>query len=269
MAAGTRREADGETRLVAFMSAVAGDDGEGEVFHLPDMHFEGPNLDLPSPPEDLRYDDFEDWRSAALLAVNGIDTTGEDLADALDNQQGVLLAAAAHASAAFPELESRLREVILRADDVAAVESAYALARLGHNDSLSVLHAALTRPPGAYLSPIFAAGYLARRDDPSGFPVVRAALGSELLAVNMLACKQLTFFAPFHGAVGSDGEEIDVLQLFERALGDENLSVQAQALAQLQWIQSPPTRPLVERYLAHVEDPYLAGLARAVLDAYL
>jgi hypothetical protein len=246
MAADTRGDGEGKPRLGAVMSAMS----EGEVFRLPDRHFEGPNLDLPGPPADLHYEDYEDWRSAALLAVNHIDTTEDDLADALDTQQGVLLAAAAHASAAFPELESRLHDVILRADDVAAVEAAYALVRLGHDDILPVLRAALARPAGAYLSPLFAAGYLARRGDPSGFPVVRAALGSELLAVNMLACKQLWFFVPFQGAVGADGQEIDVLQLFERALGDGEPGVRAQALAQLRWIQSPPFRALLEWYLA-------------------
>lgn len=256
------REAGGARQLAASVSAG---DGEGEGYRLPDLHFEGPNLDLPGPPEDLPYDRVEDWRSEALLAVNDIGVNLEGLAGALHTEDGVLLAAAAHAAAAFPDLASLLRQVAQGQDDLAAVEAAYALARLGHDDGVAALHDALDRPAGPYLSPVLAAGYLARIGSPSGYHVVRKALGSELLAVRMLACKQLAFFAPFHGTADAGGEVIDVFGAFERSLADEDPSIQGQALTQLQWLGSPLARPIVEPYLGRVEDRDLAELARATL----
>src|SRR5262249_55738790 len=59
---------------------------------------------------------------------------------------------------------------------------------------IPVLRATLELPVGAYLSPITAAGYLARLGDATGLDVIRAALDSELLASRMLAVKQLYFF---------------------------------------------------------------------------
>ena len=200
---------------------------EVEIYHLEDIHYEGPNLDLPAPPPGLPYERYEDWRSTELLAVNGIPATEEALLGALRTQEGVLLAAAAHAvgshgvRGAIPQLE----EVARGPDDNAGVEAAYALARLGDEAGKELLKSALERPVGPYLSPVFAAGYLAQLGDPSGFPVVREGLASDLLAVRMLACKQLAFFLPF--------PDLDARALLERALEDPDPSIRRQARAEL------------------------------------
>jgi HEAT repeat protein len=214
----------------------------GEVHRLPDVHYEGPNLDLPSPPADLPYEQLEDWRSTELLALNGIPATPDALLDALQTQSGVLLSAAAHAcgstgvDAAIP----LLKQVARGADDYAGVEAAYALVRLGDDEGLPLLHEALKRPVGAYLSPILAAGYLAQLGDPAGYAVVREALGSEFLAARMLACKQLYFFAALHGS------GVDALGLFKQALDDEDPTVKAQALGQLRRLRWDEAEPLLE-----------------------
>ena len=245
----------------------AGESADHQVYRLEDVHFEGPNLDLPSPPPDLPYDQFEDWRSIELLAINGIPATEEALLEALRSQSNVLLSAAAHASgssgltAAIP----LLREVARGPDDYAAVEAAYALARLGDADGAGLLRESLQRPLDAYLSPVLAAGYLARLGDPSGFPVVRKALGSDLLATKMLACKQLFFFLPFQGTEDGPGSFVDALGLFEQALKDQDTTVQGQALAQLRSLRSVETRPLLENYVDQVEDGYLHDLARDIV----
>jgi hypothetical protein len=197
------------------------------IHHLDDMHFEGPNLDLPSPPPDLPYERYEDWRSTTLLAINGIHADEASLLTALDTQANVLLSAAAHtagstgARAAIP----RLREVAKGEDDYAAAEAAYALARLGDEDGARMLRAAATQPAGALLGPVLAAGYLAQLGDPAGFEVVATALESSLLATRMLACKQLYFFAPF--------DAVDARALLERALSDPEETVRRQARAEL------------------------------------
>jgi HEAT repeat protein len=198
---------------------------EGEVFRLDDLHYEAPNLDLPSPPPDLPYADYADWHDRAVLAANGVD----DARAGLSHPDGLLRAAAAHTAGADgdPAVIPRLRELAAdREDDAAAVEAAYALARLGAaEDGVPVLRAALALPVGAYLSPITAAGYLARLGDASGLDVIRAALDSELLASRMLAVKQLYFFLDL---------DDDARRLLERARDDDpEPSVRAQAAAEL------------------------------------
>jgi hypothetical protein len=208
---------------------VAGSD-EPEVHELEDVRFEGPNTDLPSPPADLPYARYEDWRSVALLAVlavNGIPETEEALLEALRTQENILLSAAAHAcgSLALHRAAPRLREVARGPDDYAGVEAAYALARLGEEDGAGLLREALERPLAAYLSPVLAAGHLAQLGDPSGFPVVLAGLDGELLATKMLACKQLYFFARY--------DDVDAVAALERAAEDPDPSVGRQARVQL------------------------------------
>ena len=205
---------------------MAGGD-EPEIHELEDVSFEGPNTDLPSPPPDLPYERYEDWYSVELLAVNGIPATEEALLEALRTQENILLSAAAHAcgSMGLHSAVPRLREVARGPDDYAGVEAAYALALLGEEDGAELLREALERPLAAYLSPVLAAGYVARLDDPSGFPVVLAGLESEFLATKMLACKQLYFFARF--------DSVNAVAALERAAEDPDPSVQRQARVQL------------------------------------
>ncbi|GAC1369464.1 MAG: hypothetical protein NVSMB32_14270 [Actinomycetota bacterium] len=236
-----------------------------QTFALADMQFPGPSMEVPDPPQDMAPQAQDDFRSVALLAANGVAATQADLIAALAAQTGVLLHAAAHASGSchIPAAVPLLRAVAMGSDDQAAVEAAYALVRLGHNDGRDGLHAALQRPLGAYLSPVLAAGYLAQLGDPSGFAVVREGLASEFLATRMLACKQLLSFMPFHGHIEEAGEPLDVLGLFRRALHDPEPSVQGQALAQLRSV-GPSALPLVEHYLSGVQDHYLRQLAQGI-----
>jgi hypothetical protein len=202
-----------------------------DAVRLDDMHFEGPNLDLPPAPEGLAYADYEDWRADALLAANGVDTTERSLLEALRTRGNVLLAAAARASGRHrvEAAKGLLREVAEGPDDYAGVEAAYGLARLGEEDGRALLRHALERPLGPYLSPVLAAGHLARLGDPSGFPLVREGLGSDLLAVKMLGCKQLAVFLPFEGEALPDGSVVDARAQLERASGDPELAAEARA----------------------------------------
>jgi HEAT repeat protein len=204
---------------------VSGD--EGRVYRLEDIEYEGPTLDVPSPPPDLPYERFEDWRSAELLTANGIAGDGDALLEALRAQEGILLAAAAHTAGArgLQAAAPLLRHVAEGEDDDAAVEAAYALARLGDSAGESLLRGALDRPVGPYLSPLPAAGYLAQLGDAEGLAAVREGLASDLLAVRMLACTQLAFFLPVAGA--------EARALLERALADPDPAVRRQARAQV------------------------------------
>jgi HEAT repeat protein len=244
----------------------SGETGENEVYWLQDLHFEGPNLDVPSPPLDLPWEQREDWRSIKLLAINGIPATEEALIKALQTQGNVLLSAAAHASGSSMAKRAipLLRKVARGPDDYAAVEAAYALTRLGDAGGEMLLREALQRPVGAYLSPVLAAGYLAQLGDPSGCVVVGTALGSDLSAIRMLACKQLVFFLPFQGQGQVPGA--GTFALFEQALRDHDGTVQGEVLAQLQSLRSAETKPLLENYIDQAHDPSLRDVAQGILD---
>jgi hypothetical protein len=222
-----------------------GDVADG-VYELDDVHVVGPNLDIPAAPADLPYEQLEDWRSAELLAANGIPATRDALLEALASQTDLLLAAAAHASWSTPDATPQLRRITEGPDDWAAVEAANALVRLGETDALEVLHGALARPVGPFLSPLLAAGYLAQHGDPSGASTLRAGLDSSLLAARMLACKQLFFLLPYEGRSDTEGRAIDVAGLFEAALGDEDPSVREQAAGELRRSDSDLARTLLE-----------------------
>jgi hypothetical protein len=241
---------------------------EGEVFEFPDMTFVGPNLDIEAPAFDVPYDRYDDENSLGLLAVNGIEASDGAVLQALSDQTGVLLAAAAHAAgvlsvgAAVP----RLRELCSGPDDQAAVEAAFALVRLGEDDARSILHEALLRPVDAYLSAVLAANYLARLGDPAGFPVVRAGLASEFLATRMLACRSLLLFVPYAGQAEPSGATIDVAALYDQALHDPEPGIRGEALVQLRWAPPELAQPLLERYLASSHDDLLRGYATEALE---
>ena len=58
---------------------------------------------------------------------------------------------------------------------------------------------------------------------------MRSGLGSDLLAVKMLACKQLAVFLPHEGDALPDGSVVDARAQFERALEDPELAAEARA----------------------------------------
>jgi HEAT repeat protein len=224
---------------------------EGEVLHLEDMEFEGPNLDVPDPPADLAYEAIEDWYSLQILELNGIANTEAALIEALETDSDVLQAAAAHSCWPYPSAEhALLAHTADGEDDNVAVEAAYALARQGHPGSLELLHRFLDRPVGPYLSPVLAAGYLAQRGDPSGFAVVRQGLSNEFRTTRMLACKQLYFFLRYQGQLTPGGDSVDAAGLFELALKDEEPAIRGQALGQLQRSSLPEARSILDRHAA-------------------
>ncbi len=243
-------------------------DGEG-TFQLEDISFDGPNLDVPNPPAGTPYEEFEDYRTARLLEANDLPTTADGIVRALQDQTGVLLAAAAHAAgsqsigAAIP----RLRQVVEGSDDQAAVEAAYALGRLGDAAARQTLVEAVSRPADAYLSALVAAGYLAQLGDPIGFPKVEEGLGSGLSAIRMLACKQLYFFMPFDGANLPSGGPIDAAGAYQRALQDPDPDIQWQALAELRLLRSPATKSLLDAYVERAQDEGLRRVARETLES--
>ncbi len=245
------------------MSGGGGDgDGDGDeiVYEFADMSFNGPNLDVPGPPAGLPYEEHADHHSIQLLIANDVATTEDGIAEALRTRSGVMLAAAAHSagSLAYASTVSALRDLARGPDDVAAAEAAYALARLGDDGGEAALTEAVSLPLGPSLGPVLAAGFLAQLGEPVGLPLVRAALDSEFLATRMLAAKQLYFFA-----VGGAARPLD--ELFGPALGHPDPAVQRQSLAELGFLGSPSSRPLLEQYVATTDDEQLRDLAHGIL----
>lgn len=241
-----------------------------ETERFPDISYEAPVLDIPPPSDDLPYSLLEDYRQREILKANGIALTGESLAAVLTSGDYLLQAAAAHTigsdaiRAALPALKQRLAT----ADDLVRVEIAYALARLGDQDGHTALVHALASPPEGYLAPPIAAGYLAQRGDPQGFPVIERCFASALAATKMLACKQFFFFVPFHGTRDPSGREIDVVALFDRALSDPDSDIQWQALVQLRQLDVGLFGPILERYRQSAVDDHLRTVASGILSAH-
>jgi len=237
---------------------------------LPDIHYQGPSLDVPEPPDDLPYARFWDYYNREVLRLNGVALEPNALIDVLASPKSdpILRAAAAHtagadgAGAAVPAL----RETLEGTDDLTAVEAAYALVRLGDEQGKAALVAAVGRPVELELAPLFAAGYLAQLGDPRGFPVVVRALDGDAPAARMVACKQLHFFIPFHGWRQSNGDIVDVAGAFERALAHSDSALHWQALFQLRETSDPAFIELVRRYAVRAPDPALARMAQSILD---
>lgn len=208
---------------------------------------DGPVLDIPEPPADLRWAEVEDFQARELLKANGVAMTEETLLSTLECAMGMLKVAAAHTLGSMGHFgaTTALQRLVEASDDLLQVEAAYALVRLGREDYRSKLTARLEDPVKAYLSPIVAAGDLARLGDPIGYPVIARCFDEDNLIVRVVASKQLLFFAPFHGEKTTDGQPIDAYGLFDRALHDSNPDVQWSALVQLRELQTPEARKLL------------------------
>jgi HEAT repeat protein len=206
-----------------------------------------PILDIPEPPADLRWAEVEDFQARELLKANGVAMTEQTLLSTLECAVGVLKVAAAHTlgSMGHAAAITALQRVVEASDDLLQVEAAYALVRLGRENYRSKLKACLANPVNAYLSPIVAAGDLARLGDPIGYPVIARCFEEDNLIVRVVASKQLLFFAPFHGEKTTDGQPIDAYGLFDRALHDSNPDVQWSAVVQLRELQTPEARRLL------------------------
>ncbi len=226
-------------------------------------------IDTPEPPEDLSYADVEDFRARELLKINGITVTADALLPVLDDPEEVLQSAAARtlgslgSKAAIPALKG----LASTADDVVKVEAAYALARMGLDEGRNVLKQCLNYPLNAYLSPSMAAGCLARLNDPEGFPVVVQCLDVDNLIVQLVASKQLFFFAPFQGTRLSDGQPIDVFAQFARALRHPHRDIQWAALVQLRELRASESRNILQGYVRSSADDYQRDVAQHILDS--
>ncbi len=221
------------------------------------------------PPSDLSYADFEDFRAKELLKINGFSLTEEGLLSVLDDEEEAFQSAAARmlgslgSSAAIPALE----RLAARADDLVKADAAYALTRLGVAEYHDVLKACLIYPVNAYLCPSVAAGYLARLDDPGGFPIIGECFNVDNFIVRLAACKQLYFFAPFHDTSGSDGKSIDLFAEFNRALSDKHADVQWMALVQLrEMLLSPEVKKILNTYIPNAPNERLQDAAQRILN---
>jgi hypothetical protein len=229
--------------------------------------YQMPNLNIPNPPDNLSYVEFEDYRNREILKANGITTSEAELMDALEVKTNILQAAAAHilgtlaSKAAIPTLKKRLRST----EDLVRVEAAYALARLKVSEGKEVLVQCLNYPLDAYLFPAIAAGYLAQLGDPQGFQTVVKCFDFNISAIRMLACKQLYFYVPFQDIQDGDGNAIDVYRLFDRALKDSDTNIQWQALVQLREICSPKSRSILENYIENIGNEQLRDIAKGIV----
>jgi len=224
-------------------------------------------LDVPSPPPDMRYADFEDFQNREILKANGIGQATQELLRTLDSNVNVLQAAAAHVLGEMSERTAtqRLWELTTSPDDLVKVEAAYAIARIGPKDAMERLIGFLDDPLDGYISAPLASGYLARLGDSRGWPVIVEALGSGYPEIRMIAAKQLAFFMPFDPGTAIAGAPLDVHREIARALDDPNTDVQWQVLSELRDAASADIRTMLEAYASATTDPGLRRAAEEIL----
>jgi HEAT repeat protein len=234
------------------------------------FQYREPNLDIPNPPSNLSYAEFADFQNREILNANGIQLSETALVSAVEETTNILQAAAAHTIGTLPSLTvkalSALTKLLSDPNDAVIVEAAYALARHGVPEGTAALVKCLDYSLKACVSPLTAAGYLAQRGNPQGFPIVVKGFDSDLAAVRSVASKQLYFFAPFDGTKDEQGNTIDLVHEFERALEDPDTGIQWQALIQLREVALPAVREFLESYARNTRDQGLQSLAEAILQ---
>ena len=202
------------------------------------------DLVVPRRPAGVPYTQGEDYDARALLTANGYPIETEALVEVLGTGLSVLQSAAARTLGA---LGARTAIEPLRAtaenddlNETVRVQAAYAIARMEINEGQELLVRLLKLNPEATPAPLQAAGALAQLGDPRGFGLVRAALESDNPVTAMVACKQLIYFAP------QAGSRIDVYAAFQRALARSERNIVGEALAQLEALDTPEARNLLE-----------------------
>lgn len=235
------------------------------------VHYRMPNLEIPDPPSTLSYAEFADFQNREILKANGIGLSETALLITLETTTNILQAAAAHTigtlSSLTGEATSALTKLLTESNDMVKVEAAYALARHAMPEGRAVLVECLPCPLDAYVSPLIAAGDLAQLGDPRGFPVIVSGFDSNLAAVRSVASKQLYFFAPFQDTKGEQGNTIDLVGLFVRALEDPDTGIQWQALVQLREVALPGVLKFLETYTLSTKDQDLHRLSEQILQA--
>lgn len=192
----------------------------------------------------LSYEEADDARAEELLDGNGIATTKDGLVEVLTGGgSGVLRGAAARTLGARGEMTAvdELLDVARSSDDLLRAEAAFATARMGVAEGLHLLKKCLPAPVATSLGAPTAAGFLARLGDPSGWPVVQAALREANFLIRIVGAKQLLYFMPF------DGPSADVYGAFAHALADEEPDVAAVAAIQLRQLDDPRAKELLSR----------------------
>jgi len=215
----------------------------------------------------MSYAQFEDYRNRAILQRNNIPLSEAELIDALGGTTNILQAAVAHTlgSLASTAASPALSQLLTAPEDLVRVEAAYALARIGVGEGRDVLAQCLSYPVDAYLFPAIAAGYLAQLGDSRGFSTVVSCLDQEILAIRMIACKQLYFFVRFQGQPDATGKPVEVLHEFSRALRDADSDVQWQALVQLRELRLHGSRGILQEFAENTSDEQLRAVASATL----
>ena len=204
---------------------------------------DGLALDVESHSSGLSYEEADDARAEELLEGNGIATSRDGLVEALTGGgSGVLRGAAARTLGARGEMTAvdELLDVARASDDLLRAEAAFATARMGVAEGLHLLKKSLAGPVATSLGAPTAAGFLARLGDPSGWPVVRAALQEENFLIRIVGAKQLLYFAPY------DGPSADVYGELARALADDEEDVAAVAAIQLRQLDDPRAKELLD-----------------------
>jgi hypothetical protein len=210
---------------------------------------------VPRRPAGIPYEDGEDYDARALLTANGYTVEPKELIALLDSDIGILQAAAARTLGAMKEHAAIAPLERLAHDDsveeTARAQAAFALARMDVAGAHDLLIKLLELPFEASPAPLQAAGALARLGDPRGINVISAAINSPNRVTAMIASKQLYPFIPFNGSTLPGGGQVDVFEVFGRALKRPEPNIAREARAQLATLDTEQSRAMLSAHPAH------------------
>lgn len=204
---------------------------------------DGLNLDVRDSPG-LSFEEADDAHAEELLRANGVNTSVQGLLGVLEGDgEGVLRCAAARTLGVRREASAieALVRVARASDDLLRAEAGFAAARMGSAEAKRLLSESLSGDVSYSLGAPTAAGMLARLGDPSGWHVVQEALAQPNFLVRIVGAKELLYFLPF------DGPTVDVFGTYARVLSDEDPDVSVVATIQLEQVDDPRARALLQR----------------------
>ena len=233
-------------------------------------------LDLPTEPvkmspvaipADLPYTRWRELVDASFLRDNDYAEGREGWRAAAGASIGVFRVAAYHLLARAPDAADAelLRRGLDDEDGAARAWAAGGLTALGE-DHRAALRAEAARPlEFATYGPVVAAGLLAELGDPSGFPVIAAAMERDELRTTALSW--LPPFAALEGQALEGGGQVDPWPLYRAGMVTGDDRSQNAVLAQLLELGDPRAAPIARDLLASNPGGALGALAEELLAA--
>jgi hypothetical protein len=202
-------------------------------------------------PLDVPFSEWEIHRSQELLEANGFGHTADEWRRATQHSSGLIRSTAYYllTRQLDPQDEALFRQGLDDIDQTTQALSAYGLYRLGDKSVLPILERIAQLDVNVHTAATRAAGILGEIGEPTAFATIQKAINSDLDYIRLFAIQNAIPFAPLHGQpYNTSGTTIDIWDLYRQALQDESVQVRSVARLQLQELNSPEARELLQNH---------------------